>query len=53
MVKTLLDRGADVNAQCEGCHGVLQAAASGGNAEVVRMLLVKAGDMAMLYRQHH
>jgi ankyrin repeat protein len=45
VVKMLLDKGADVNAQGEGYGNALQAASSGGHEAVVKMLLNKGANI--------
>lgn len=45
-VKLLLEHGADVKAQCEGCEAVLQLAAEAGDVAIFKMLLAKGADPA-------
>jgi ankyrin repeat protein len=45
MVKTLLDKGADVNAQGGDYGNALQAASAGGHKQAVKMLLDKGADV--------
>jgi ankyrin repeat protein len=44
-VRTLLDKGADVNAQCGGYGNALQAALEQGHEAVVKTLLDKGADV--------
>ncbi|KAF8343377.1 ankyrin repeat-containing domain protein [Amanita rubescens] len=45
IIKTLLDKGVDVNAQGEHFGNVLQAAIAGGHLEIIRLLLDKGANV--------